>query len=114
MAGINISEIKSAVSKYVRELERLGVHTEKVILYGSYAKGSAGIHSDIDIVVVSRELAKWPPIERLQFLARATINIDAPLEVLGYTPDEIRKFGKKSILWEEVTKTGKEIYKKAA
>ncbi|MBI5299693.1 MAG: nucleotidyltransferase domain-containing protein [Deltaproteobacteria bacterium] len=88
--------------------------TEQVILYGSYAKGTARAFSDVDLVVISSDLAKWAPIERLQMLSRATINVDAPLEVLGYTPEEIAANGDDSIFWEEISKTGKEIYKKAA
>lgn len=114
MARKKLSQVRSAISHYVEELERLGIHPERIILYGSYARGTAEPFSDVDIVVISRDLRRWPPIERLQMLSRATACIDAPLEVIGYTPQEIKKRGGKSIFWEEIMRTGREIYKRAA
>lgn len=114
MAQESLSQIKNIVRQYVEELKKKGVRTEKVILYGSYSKGTAKSYSDIDLVIISQDLAKWPPIERLQMLSRATLRISAPLEVLGYTPQEILEHGDESIFWEEISKTGKEIYKIAA
>src|SRR3989338_4464044 len=111
MAQKNLSQIKVTVQKYVQELSKMGVTVEQVILYGSYAKGKEKSYSDIDLVVISSDLSQWPPIERLQMLSRATLHIDAPLEVLGYTPEEIRQNGDQSIFWEEISSTGKEIYR---
>ena len=114
MAQDKLSQIKMVVLQYVKELAKKGVHAERVILYGSFAKGTAKTHSDIDLVIISKDLEKWEPIERLQMLSRATLHVDAPLEVLGYTPKEIKEHGDESIFWEEISKTGKEIYKTAA
>lgn len=114
MAAIDLSQIKNVVEQYLKELKKLGVAVERVILYGSHAKGTAKPHSDIDLVIIAKDLSKWPPIERLQMLSRATLHIDAPLEVLGYTPDEIKQRGEESIFWEEISRTGKELFKKAA
>lgn len=114
MAKRNLPEIKRLVAKYAEELKKQNVHVERVILYGSYAKGVAEAYSDIDLVVISSDLKRWPFLERLQMLSRATLTLHAPFEVLGYTPQEIQEHGPDSILWEEITKTGKEIYKKAA
>ena len=114
MAQDQLSQIKDSVHRYIKELENRGIHVERVILYGSYAKGMAKSYSDVDLVIISKDLAKWPPIERLQMLSRATLHVDAPLEVLGYTPQEIKEHGNESIFWEEISRTGKEIYKTAA
>ena len=114
MVKRNLSEIEDLVMRYVETLATKNIHAECVILYGSYAKGTAQPYSDIDIVIISEDLERWPIIERLQMLSRATLSLKAPFEVLGYTPEEIQKNGKDSILWEEISKTGKEIYKKAA
>ncbi len=114
MVAQKLPQIKKAITQYVNALEKMGIHVERVILYGSYAKGHAHSASDIDIIVISRDLAGWPPIERLQMLSRATATIEAPLEVLGYTPQEIKRRGEKSIFWEEITKSGMEVYNRAA
>lgn len=114
MVAINISQIEKIVGHYLQELKKHGIQPERIILYGSHAKGNAKPYSDIDLVVISKDLAKWPPLERMQLLSRATLHVDAPLEVLGYTPDEIKKRGADSIFWEEISRTGKDLFKKAA
>ena len=114
MAQNQLFKIKRVIKQYIEQLTKIGIHPERIILYGSYAKGTAKPYSDIDLVIISKDLEKWPGIERLQFLSRATLYVDAPLEVLGYTPKEIKDHGDESIFWEEISKTGKEIYKSAA
>lgn len=106
MAGRRF-DIGKVVNAYVAVLEKNGIHPLKVILYGSYAKGTATQLSDIDIVIVSEDLARWEPLPRLEMLSRLTAAIDAPLEVLGYTPNEIASAGRNSILWAEIEKSGK-------
>ena len=43
------------IKKYKKSLTTLGINTEKVILYGSYAYGQAVEGSDIDLIVVSSD-----------------------------------------------------------
>ncbi|MDD5309638.1 MAG: nucleotidyltransferase domain-containing protein [Deltaproteobacteria bacterium] len=91
------------------ELRNHGIRPSEVILYGSYAKGEATPLSDIDLIIVSDDLSRWPAIERLEMLSRLAACVDAPLEVLGYTPDEIAKAGKSSILWAEISRYGRRL-----
>jgi len=105
----NISKIKKIVKEYKKELSRHNIRITKIILYGSYAKGHPKPYSDIDLIVVSKDLAKFSPLKRQEFLAQLTMNIDAPLEVIGYTPQELKK-AKGTIFWQIIQKTGKLIY----
>jgi len=52
-------DILKIASEYVRRLEAKQVPLAQVILYGSQARGSAFIDSDIDILVVVDVLDKW-------------------------------------------------------
>ena len=58
--------VKLAVSKFSRELKRmLGERLVRVVLYGSYARGTNDKDSDIDIVVDTKGL-DIPTIEKLK------------------------------------------------
>ena len=105
--------IESIIAQYVKVLASQGIRVEKIILFGSQASGTARDDSDIDIVVISSDLKKFDFPERLSFLSRATLHIPAPLEVIGYTPEEIEGKDGKSIFWDEITATGKTLYKAA-
>ena len=89
----SISEIKKVAKEYKKELKRHNIHVSRVILYGSYAKGNPKPYSDIDLVVISSDLSRYPPLRRQELLAELTMNIDAHLEVIGYTPKEMSKSG---------------------
>jgi predicted nucleotidyltransferase len=105
----NLSEVRKIVNEYKKELKRHNIRINKIILYGSYARGSPKPYSDIDLVVVSKDLARFPLLKRQEFLAQLTMNIDAPLEVIGYTPQELKK-AKDTIFGQIILKTGKLIY----
>lgn len=102
----SISEVKKAVNEYRDELKRHNIRITKVILYGSYAKGCPKPYSDIDLIVISKDLARFPLLKRQELLAQLTMNIDAPLEVIGYTPEELEK-ARDTIFGQIIHKTGK-------
>ena len=52
-------DILKIASEYVKRLEIKQVPSTQVILYGSQARGSAVLDSDIDILVVVDVLDKW-------------------------------------------------------
>lgn len=47
--------IINIIKKYINELNENGLYFHKVILYGSYAKGTADEDSDIDLMLVSNQ-----------------------------------------------------------
>lgn len=98
-------EVKEILRDYKAELKKHGIHIKKIVLYGSYARGNPKPYSDIDVVVLSPDLAKFSPLKRQEFLAKRTILLDAPLEVLGYTPAELQK-AKDSVFGQIIRETG--------
>ena len=93
-------EIRKILQRYKSELEKYGIHVSKILLYGSYANGHPKPYSDIDVVVISSDLAKYPPLKRQEFLAQCAVPINAPLEVIGYTPKEFR--GSKKTIFGQI------------
>ena len=57
---------------------------EKVILFGSRAKGTDHEHSDIDICIIAKTKCK----RRLAATISAEIDCDIPVDILIYTTDE--------------------------
>lgn len=65
------------------------VSPEKIILFGSYARGTADAESDIDMVVV------WDsdlnPHKRNLFLSRLFPKRNFSLDIFAFTKDEVEK-----------------------
>lgn len=103
-----ISEVKRVIKEYSHALNQHHIRITKIILYGSYAKGHPKPYSDIDLVIVSPDLARFSSLKRQELLAELTMNIDAPLEVIGYTPEEFKK-ASHTIFGQIIQETGKPI-----
>jgi len=64
---------------------------EKIILFGSYARGNWDEESDIDIIVVYRTEKKF--MDRLEELY-VKWNFPKAIDILAYTPDEFTEMMK--------------------
>ena len=47
--------IKSIVNKYIINVKKQGIPVSEVYIFGSYAKGTADKHSDIDVCIISKK-----------------------------------------------------------
>jgi predicted nucleotidyltransferase len=101
-------KIKTVVARYVRNLEALGIGVQKVIIFGSQAKGTFTVDSDIDIAVVSKDFEKMDLWERAGYLGKAARGIPYPIEVLGFSPSQLKKIERGTIL-DEITRSGIEV-----
>ena len=85
-------------------LVRQNFRVKKIILYGSYAKGSAKKDSDIDVAIVLSSVDEDFLISESK-LFRLRRNIDARIE-----PVLLEEKNDKSGFLEEILKTGEIIY----
>ena len=67
------------IKRFTTALIKKGITVDKIILYGSYAKGKGRPDSDIDVAVVSRDFGK-DRTEEGMLLFRIAGEIDARLE----------------------------------
>ncbi len=95
-------KIEKIIERYEKELMKIGITPQKIILYGSYAKGCPREGSDIDLIVISEDFKGMNIRERLEILGLASGRIFEPIEALGYTPEEIKN--KKESFLEEILK----------
>jgi predicted nucleotidyltransferase len=94
------------------ELLKSQIELEKIILFGSWAKGEPNKWSDIDVAVISNHFAKMNFHRRLVLLGLLAWQAKATeIEALGYTVDEYKNATKLDFLGGD-QKTGKIIYEK--
>jgi len=99
-----VKDVKAAI-------EAMGISIDKEILFGSYAKGTADEHSDIDIAVISNDFKDMRLLERLELTgtALAKAKIMEPVEIRAYTGYELKSKGKGSFIADEIKAKGVEI-----
>ena len=97
----------------------IGLNVYKVILFGSYAKGTATEDSDIDLVVIldSDKFAKTfdERMDRRRPVSSALLEVNRqyPMDIIVYSKGEFEYLEeRKSDFIREVINTGKELYGK--
>ncbi len=73
--------LATAVERLVRELD-----PERILLFGSHARGTAGRRSDLDLIVVWD--TQLQPLERIGRVLALLADAPRPVDVLVYTPAE--------------------------
>lgn len=96
-------KINSIIKRFERELIKLNIRPQRIILFGSYANGKPREDSDIDIAVISEDFKNLNLRERLEILGLAAGRVFEPIEALGYTPEEVKNASPVSILNEVLT-----------
>jgi uncharacterized protein len=113
----NMSLSADVISKIVQSL--IGLNIYKIILFGSYARGTATEDSDIDLVVIldTDKFAKTVDerLDRRRPISTALleINYQFPMDIIVYSKGEFEFLDKKeSDFIREIKNTGIEIYAK--
>jgi uncharacterized protein len=99
-------EIDNLVRRIVARIQ-----PQKIIIFGSYAKGTATIKSDLDILVI-KETA-LPIANRTADLAPILSNALIPIDIHVYTPEEVEEYGREEFSFVRcVLTTGKTVFAK--
>ncbi len=65
---------------------------EKIVLFGSHARGTAGVHSDLDLLIV--EHSTIPRYSRATRYYAALAHIAAEKDIVVWTPEEIEDWSR--------------------
>jgi len=93
MAQVNIEKMESILNHILRESNRRwGQDLVSVIVFGSFARGDAYEHSDIDLLIIAKNLPKgWRERGTYELsLERLGLTWNTPLQVILVEPEEIR------------------------
>jgi hypothetical protein len=93
MAQVNIEKMESILNHILRESNRRwGQDLVSVIVFGSFARGDAYEHSDIDLLIIVKNLPKgWRERGTYELsLERLGLSWNTPLQVILVEPEEIR------------------------
>ena len=100
-------KIDRFIKDYIKVLKK-DIPINKVILYGSYAKGKAKKGSDVDIVIISEKFGKNPQKEG-KYLFRKLWDVEnTGIEPVGYSSKDFYTSNPSPLLYE-IKKYGREI-----
>ncbi len=86
---------------------------EKIILFGSYAKGVPHAASDIDLLIIKD--SALPRYKRGREIRKHLRGLKIPIDLIVYTNAEIKRWRKvKTAFINTVLETGRVLYERAA
>jgi predicted nucleotidyltransferase len=96
--------LKDIVARVVKAAE-----PEKIILFGSAARGTMGPDSDVDLLVIKS--GKFNRTRVLDASYRALWGVNAPVDVIVVTPEEVEQYRDASFLViHSALREGKVVY----
>ncbi|MCG2711948.1 MAG: nucleotidyltransferase domain-containing protein [Candidatus Omnitrophica bacterium] len=90
-------KLDKLINCFAEELKK-DIPVEKILLFGSYADGSADKNSDIDLIVVSPFFEKGKNISHMQYLFRKASKVSSLLEPIPASPFEVKHPDKRVFL----------------
>lgn len=100
-------KVKEEIEEYVKVLKEDNLPISKIILFGSYAKGTQKKWSDIDLCIVSPKFKNASSAMQYLWLKREIRDIDYAIEPVGFNPKDFSD--RYDSLIHEIKKTGIQI-----
>ena len=101
-------KINEIVHRIVRQFD-----PEKIILFGSHARGTAGPDSDVDLLVVMQVLTSKR--QKATEIDMALLGIDLPVDVIVLKPEELeRNRSQRGTIINPALREGKVLYERGA
>lgn len=89
------------------------IHPQRIILFGSWARGQHGPHSDVDLLVIQE--SDLPRPQRYAKVRRLFWGMKLPMDILVYTPEEFTRFQSvPGSFTHKVAREGKVLYERAS
>lgn len=102
--------VEGAVRAFAQHLSR-NISVRAILLFGSRARGDWLQSSDVDLLVLSDDLAGVPHLARLERLAAEWAHVSGlPADVLGLTPHEFARRAQELSVVGEIAREGVVVY----
>lgn len=109
MSKREIIKIKKVLLEILKEI---GIQIDEIIIFGSYAEGTAKNDSDIDIIVISKDFRNKDIFERVQLTKdvhwKLVEKIMKPFDIMYYSDEEWDKSS--SLIINAAKEKGELIY----
>lgn len=98
------NELLDGIGRRIME----AAHPEKIILFGSAARGETGPDSDLDLLVIK----SCPHRRKLAVKLYETIGgLGCPVDIIAVTPEDIERYGySPALVIEPALREGKVLY----
>lgn len=100
------ASVINLIRQYVGRLKENNIPVERVLLFGSYIKGTPREDSDIDIAVISSAFKGDRYLDRRRIVPMRR-GIDSRIEPIPFTPGDYAEGG---MLIDEIKRTSQEIF----
>ena len=111
--GVSTERVRiepAIMGEIVRRIVRL-IHPEKIVLFGSHARGDSRLESDLDLLVIADSTE--PRYRRAVPLYGALSDILVPMDILVYSPSEVKEWSNvRQAFITTAVREGKVIYEK--
>lgn len=111
MVEKRVQDVDKLIHAFIQVLQK-HIRIDQVILFGSYSRKSPRDYSDIDIAVVSPDFEGGTENDCL-LLDRIARKLSPLIEAIPYHPQDFQDFERGDFV-DEILKTGRIIYQKAA
>jgi predicted nucleotidyltransferase len=87
--GDRVEQSEAKIAEMVRRIVH-HFHPEKIILFGSFARGNPGPDSDVDLLVVTRVTTSKR--KHAAQIDAALADVGLPKDIIVVTPDEVERY----------------------
>ena len=99
-------EIIKLIEEFIKLVKAENISIDKVILFGSYAKGTNRADSDIDLAIVSRDFSEENCIDNMEMLLSKANLLKVDIQTI---PFSIEEYNSPKGIMEEILSTGIEL-----
>lgn len=100
------SEVMNVIDDFIKLLQEENIKIEKVILFGSYAKGTQRKDSDIDLAIISPDFKEEECIKNMTLLLCKANLLKVDIQTI---PFSIEEYNEPKGIMEEILNTGIEL-----